>query len=237
MPNWNPVADKVNRGCRLPADFPLEAYGSGSATRRRSTAGQLGSFHPRTSTRPAVGKRGGLARIDLSGLRQRCRNRPDFLGTGAHSDLQRARNSAQRRFAHPGHPRHSEYRRDLLGSGKKLAEHGDFAHDDTNVMMLLSNPSFDRKRITSPVGTMQIAPTILQGSRPRSGRSGRRETGRHGSSAGPRFRRRRTRTISCPIARWAFRERSRFGSAPLLFSYLARDGWVFGVAKGSGRRL
>ncbi len=28
------------------------------------------------------------------------------------------------------------------GSGKKQAEHGGFSHDDTNVIMLLSNPSF-----------------------------------------------------------------------------------------------
>src|SRR6516162_2631191 len=47
------------------------------------------------------------------------------------------------------------------GSGKKLAEHGGFSHDDTNVIMLLSNPSFSRKRVTSPVETTQIAPTIL----------------------------------------------------------------------------
>ncbi len=48
------------------------------------------------------------------------------------------------------------------GSGKKLAEHGGFSHDDTNVMMLLSNPSFDPKTVTSPVETIQIAPTILE---------------------------------------------------------------------------
>jgi Type I phosphodiesterase / nucleotide pyrophosphatase len=47
------------------------------------------------------------------------------------------------------------------GSSKKLAEHGGFAHDDTNVMMLLSNPSFSRKTVTSPVETAQIAPSIL----------------------------------------------------------------------------
>ena len=47
------------------------------------------------------------------------------------------------------------------GSGKKLAEHGDFSHDDTNVMMLLSNPSFSSVTVTSPVETAQIAPTIL----------------------------------------------------------------------------
>ena len=47
------------------------------------------------------------------------------------------------------------------GSSKKLAEHGGFSHDDTNVMMLLSNPSFSSATITSPVETSQIAPTIL----------------------------------------------------------------------------
>jgi Type I phosphodiesterase / nucleotide pyrophosphatase len=47
------------------------------------------------------------------------------------------------------------------GSGKKLAEHGGFSHDDTNVMMLLSNPSFPAATVTSPVETDQIAPTIL----------------------------------------------------------------------------
>ncbi len=47
------------------------------------------------------------------------------------------------------------------GSGKKLAEHGGFSHDDTNVMMLLSNPNFSPKTVTSPVETAQIAPTIL----------------------------------------------------------------------------
>jgi hypothetical protein len=47
------------------------------------------------------------------------------------------------------------------GSGKKQAEHGGFSHDDTNVIMLLSNPSFAPRTITSPVETSQIAPTIL----------------------------------------------------------------------------
>ncbi len=50
----------------------------------------------------------------------------------------------------------------FTGSSKKLAEHGGFAHDDTNVMMLLSNPWFDATTITSPVETMQVAPTILE---------------------------------------------------------------------------
>lgn len=47
------------------------------------------------------------------------------------------------------------------GSGKKLAEHGGFGHDDTNVMMLVSNPSMSPGTVTSPVETYQIAPTIL----------------------------------------------------------------------------
>jgi hypothetical protein len=48
------------------------------------------------------------------------------------------------------------------GSTKKLAEHGGFAHDDTNVMMLVSNPSISGSTVTIPVTTMQVAPTILQ---------------------------------------------------------------------------
>jgi arylsulfatase A-like enzyme len=48
------------------------------------------------------------------------------------------------------------------GSSKKLAEHGGFSHDDTNVIMLVSNPSMPASTITTPVETMQVAPTILQ---------------------------------------------------------------------------
>jgi hypothetical protein len=48
------------------------------------------------------------------------------------------------------------------GSTKKLAEHGGFAHDDTNVILLLSNPSYKAKTIREGVGTVQVAPTILQ---------------------------------------------------------------------------
>jgi hypothetical protein len=48
------------------------------------------------------------------------------------------------------------------GSTKKLAEHGGFAHDDVNVILLLSNPSFEPMTITTPVETLQIAPTILK---------------------------------------------------------------------------
>jgi hypothetical protein len=48
------------------------------------------------------------------------------------------------------------------GSTKKLAEHGGFAHDDTNVMLLLSSPSFQPSTVPGPVQTLQIAPTILK---------------------------------------------------------------------------
>jgi Type I phosphodiesterase / nucleotide pyrophosphatase len=48
------------------------------------------------------------------------------------------------------------------GSHAKLAEHGGFSHDDTNVVMLLSNPKFKPSTVWSVVGTAQVAPTILK---------------------------------------------------------------------------
>jgi Type I phosphodiesterase / nucleotide pyrophosphatase len=48
------------------------------------------------------------------------------------------------------------------GSTSKLSEHGGFAHDDTNVILLLSNPSFHSEMVRSSVGTVQVAPTILK---------------------------------------------------------------------------
>ena len=48
------------------------------------------------------------------------------------------------------------------GKNKKIAEHGGFAHDDTNVMLLVSNPRLRARTIISPVETAQIAPTILE---------------------------------------------------------------------------
>ena len=48
------------------------------------------------------------------------------------------------------------------GSTKKQAEHGGFAPDDTNVMLLVSNPGLKARTVTSFVETAQIAPTILQ---------------------------------------------------------------------------
>lgn len=48
------------------------------------------------------------------------------------------------------------------GSTAKQEEHGGFSHDDTNVMMLLSNPSFRPRIVSSDVSTAQVAPTILK---------------------------------------------------------------------------
>ena len=48
------------------------------------------------------------------------------------------------------------------GSTKKLAEHGGFSRDDTNVILLVSNPSFCARTVSTPVLTLQIAPTILK---------------------------------------------------------------------------
>jgi hypothetical protein len=48
------------------------------------------------------------------------------------------------------------------GSTKKLAEHGGFSHDDTNVVLLVSHPGLRGGTVTIPVTTMQVAPTILK---------------------------------------------------------------------------
>jgi hypothetical protein len=48
------------------------------------------------------------------------------------------------------------------GSTAKLAEHGGFAHDDTNVVLLLSFPSFKPRTVSAAVGTAQVAPTVLK---------------------------------------------------------------------------
>jgi Type I phosphodiesterase / nucleotide pyrophosphatase len=46
-------------------------------------------------------------------------------------------------------------------SSKKQEEHGGWAQDDTNVMILVSNPDFRASTVTSFVETKQVAPTIL----------------------------------------------------------------------------
>src|SRR5260370_41164843 len=48
------------------------------------------------------------------------------------------------------------------GSSKKQAEHGGFDHDDTNVMLLFSNPAFKAATVNAFAETTQVAPTILQ---------------------------------------------------------------------------
>ncbi len=48
------------------------------------------------------------------------------------------------------------------GSHAKQAEHGGFAHDDTNVILLLSHSSFAPRTVHAEVGTAQVAPTILK---------------------------------------------------------------------------
>ena len=48
------------------------------------------------------------------------------------------------------------------GNLKKQSEHGGFAWDDTNVMLLVSNPHLDAHTIHSFVETAQVAPTILK---------------------------------------------------------------------------
>jgi arylsulfatase A-like enzyme len=48
------------------------------------------------------------------------------------------------------------------GNLKKQSEHGGFAHDDTNVMLLVSNPEIKAHTVHSFVETAQVAPTILR---------------------------------------------------------------------------
>jgi len=48
------------------------------------------------------------------------------------------------------------------GSNTKQMEHGGFAHDDTNVMLLLSNPAFSPRTIYTEVGTLQVAPSVMK---------------------------------------------------------------------------
>lgn len=48
------------------------------------------------------------------------------------------------------------------GGTKKIAEHGGFAHDDRNVIMLVSNPELQGQTYTGSVETRQVPLTILQ---------------------------------------------------------------------------
>ncbi|MGB6687888.1 MAG: alkaline phosphatase family protein [Terracidiphilus sp.] len=48
------------------------------------------------------------------------------------------------------------------GSTTMIADHGGFAHDDTNVMLLVSNPGFAPQTVAATTTTMQVAPTIVK---------------------------------------------------------------------------
>lgn len=47
-------------------------------------------------------------------------------------------------------------------SKKKNAEHGGFSYGDTNVGLIVSNPTLHAEVLKTPVATSQVAPTILQ---------------------------------------------------------------------------
>jgi Type I phosphodiesterase / nucleotide pyrophosphatase len=48
------------------------------------------------------------------------------------------------------------------GSTTMIGDHGGFAHDDTNVVMLVANPHFSPRTVSAAVTTAQVAPTIVQ---------------------------------------------------------------------------
>jgi hypothetical protein len=48
------------------------------------------------------------------------------------------------------------------GSTTMIGDHGGFAHDDTNVMLLVANPGFTAQTVYSGTTTTQVAPTILK---------------------------------------------------------------------------
>jgi len=43
-----------------------------------------------------------------------------------------------------------------------IGDHGGFAHDDINVIMLVENPSFTAQTVSALAATRQVAPTIVQ---------------------------------------------------------------------------
>src|SRR5580658_6389568 len=43
-----------------------------------------------------------------------------------------------------------------------IGDHGGFAHDDTNVMLLVANPGFSAQTVSSVATTRQVAPTIVK---------------------------------------------------------------------------
>jgi len=47
------------------------------------------------------------------------------------------------------------------GSTTMIEDHGGFAHDDTNVVLLVANPGFTPQTVSDAAATTQVAPTIL----------------------------------------------------------------------------
>jgi Type I phosphodiesterase / nucleotide pyrophosphatase len=43
-----------------------------------------------------------------------------------------------------------------------IGDHGGFAHDDTNVIMLVANPHFRAQTVSAPTATAQVAPTAIK---------------------------------------------------------------------------
>jgi hypothetical protein len=48
------------------------------------------------------------------------------------------------------------------GSTSMIGDHGGFAHDDTNVVLLVANPNFKGQTVSNATTTTQVAPTMLQ---------------------------------------------------------------------------
>jgi arylsulfatase A-like enzyme len=48
------------------------------------------------------------------------------------------------------------------GSTTMIADHGGFAHDDTNVMLLVSHSCFRHQTVSDQAATTQVAPTIIK---------------------------------------------------------------------------
>jgi hypothetical protein len=48
------------------------------------------------------------------------------------------------------------------GSTAMIGDHGGFAHDDTNVLLLVANPGFPAQTVSDSTATTQVAPTIVK---------------------------------------------------------------------------
>jgi hypothetical protein len=48
------------------------------------------------------------------------------------------------------------------GSTTMIGDHGGFAHDDTNVILLVAHPGFSARTVSATTTTTQVAPTIVK---------------------------------------------------------------------------